>query len=503
LGNPTTIDLAPEKIIADNSKEFSERMKTLRASLERVKKVEAPVEAVKPVYDPLADIKLSLVVEEQSVHKVLRAVASQSKMNLLIDPQIIPEDHLITVDFHDTSASVVIRQLLDLTDLHGTIKDNMIVVKAMESDIFHLSFMESDLESSFSAGGDVLGGAGVQGSSAGQVKGEFTVSGTEMPSSNPYEALETMLGELVGESGGTYSMNRLNGSLYVSAKPSAMKTIRSMVQDYEDSMSRQVLIEAQFVEVDLNDSFKWGIDWTSLRDDVAFAFSPTGETLNGIAETTFGNLNQGARTITIPSSTAAPEGTTFRGYGMTQDVAVAIEMIQKYGDVSVISHPSIRVKHGLPAMISIGTSATYISDTKVTNNNSGGGVVTTQEVKTKNVFDGLMLGVVSFIAKNEDITLGVHPVQSKVNPQSLVLQDVGGDTRVSLPVVELKSIVTQLKLRDGDMVILGGLIDQDDSKLSNEVPGLGAIPFLGNLFKNKENAKSIKELVIILKVNMV
>jgi type II secretory pathway component GspD/PulD (secretin) len=123
-------------------------------------------------------------------------------------------------------------------------------------------------------------------------------------------------------------------------------------------------------------------------------------------------------------------------------------------------------------------------------------------VQTSQVFDGLMIGVVPFIDIDGNISLSVHPVQSKVDPLSLQLVSAGGDTRITLPVVDLKSMVTQLKVRSGDAVILGGLIDQTDARSSVEVPALGRIPILGNLFRQRANEDSVRELVLVLKVTL-
>ncbi|WP_162533823.1 pilus (MSHA type) biogenesis protein MshL [Colwellia sp. Arc7-D] len=522
-----------DKILA-KSKRSHDRNKLLREKLETIQKQQFEAQPVAPIYDPLDDINVNLVVENEDLHVILKAIAAQTEMNLLIHPTIAAGAYKVTVDFRNMPASSVLKHLFNLTDLNGEVKDNFISLKPMQEEIFYMSFMESEIQSSFSAGGDVLGGAGAEGgSSGGQVKGEFTVSGTEIPNNNPYEVLDEMLSSIVGASAGggygdnvsgasdfsevgelsvlgaairgdsqSYTLNRLTGSLFVRARPSVMRTVRKMVTDYEQALSKQVLIEAQIIEVELSDDYQYGIEWQTLRSNIAYTFNSGVESVTGVSRA-FGSLDQGSpATVTIPEYSSSPSNAASIYWG-DDNASAALTMIQEFGDVSVLSNPTIRSKHGLPSMISIGTSSTYISDTKVTNNNSSGATVTTQEVQTKNVFDGLMLGVVPFVSRNNDITLSVHPVQSKVNPLSLQLQKVGQDTEISLPVVQLKSIVSQLKLRDGDVVIIGGLIDQQDFVQEEEVPWFGRLPVLGNLFKKKTDSEAVKELVIIIKVTLV
>jgi MSHA type pilus biogenesis protein MshL len=256
------------------------------------------------------------------------------------------------------------------------------------------------------------------------------------------------------------------------------------------------------IEVKLNDSFRFGVDWSSLRKDIATAFTASSRVVSGVTGD-FGDLSQGTRTITISgNSLSAGTDPSLSWNRVTEEGAVAVDMMQKYGDVAVLSNPTIRSKHGQAAIISVGTSSTYVSDTRVVTTGASGTAITSQEIQTSQVFDGLMVGVVPYIDADGNISMSVHPVQSRVDPMSLQLVDAGGDTKVTLPVVDLKTMVTQLKVRSGDSVILGGLIDQADSRADSEVPGLGRIPLVGNLFKKRNNQNSLRELVIVLKVTM-
>src|SRR5690554_6728518 len=326
--------------------------------------------------------------------------------------------------------------------------------------------MESSTENNFSAGGDVLGGRGSRGSGSGgmtgggtgagsrQIQGQFTYSGTNMPNSNAYDELESMLNILVGQPasgnqvGGitgagsieeigrlsrldaairsdlpTYSLNRATGTLYVRAKPSVIRSVTELIETYDKIMANQILIDAQLVEVKLSDAFRWGIDWSSLRDNMATVFGSGSPVVSGVTGE-FGGLTQGARTITIPGGALGGDLTPSLSYNrVNSDVSIALDLMQRYGDVTVLSNPTLRSKHGQAAIISVGTSTTYVSDTRVVATGAGNTAITSQEVQTSQVFDGLMIGVVPFIDSRGNITLSVHPVQSKVDPSSLQLVD--------------------------------------------------------------------------------
>lgn len=522
------------EVVKKQSDEALKRMGELVASLEK-KSAPLPEQVVPPVFNPLEELKVSLVVENGELQYILKALADQTKMNLLIHPNLLGNSYKVSVDFRDVSALTVFDQLTRISDVHGTIEGNTLIINPMEEHIFQLGFMETNVSNSFSSGGDVLGGGG--GSSAGassgggnEIKGEFSVSGSNMPSSNPYTELESMLDVLVGKpeksalhSGvssasnieeigmlsrlGTairsdvplYSLNRMTGTLFVRAKPSVMNAVTNIVDNYEAILGGQILIDAQIVEVKLDDQFKLGIDWSNLRSSLAASFSSGHRTLEPVVSD-LNNIGQGLRSFSLTTPTIGGNVTPeFAAHYVGNSLAIALQTMQRYGDVTVLSNPTLRSKHGQPAIISVGTSAAYISDTRVVI--TGGDVGTTsQEIQTAQVFDGLMIGVVPYIDSKGDISLSIHPVQSKVDPASLALVDAGGDSKVTLPVVELKSMVTQVKVRSGDLIVMGGLIDQIDTRDESGIPGLSGIPLFGNLFKQRNNVNAVRELVLLLKV---
>lgn len=531
-----------EQMAAEQSERARERQARLRALLESQADMPPPIVAEPPAYNPLDEITVDLVVENAELQFILRALATQSGLNLVIHPNLIGTPYRMSLEFRNVSASKVLRQVARIADIDITLEDNTLIANPMQERVFQLGFMESNTSNSFSAGGDVLGGGnrsgsgGASGGASGsgrQIQGEFTYSGSSMPNSNAYDQLENMLVTLIGRTGSSqpanldsassieeigrmsrlgsairqdmpaYSLNRVTGTLYVRAKPSVMSTVTELIDTYEAILGGQVLIDAQIIEVKLDEAFRFGVDWTVLRENMATAFTDGVRAVTPL-EGEFGELAQGSRGLTISASgLGGAGGPSFSVNRVHSHLAVAVDAMQRFGDVSVLSNPTLRSKHGQPAIISVGTSSTFVADTRVvTSAGNTGSAFSSQEIRTSQVFDGLMIGVVPFIDSSGNISLSVHPVQSKVDPNSLALINTGGDTRVTLPTVELKSMVTQLTMRSGDAVILGGLIDQADSRRSTEVPAIGRVPLIGNLFRQRGNEESLRELILVLRVEL-
>jgi type II secretory pathway component GspD/PulD (secretin) len=178
--------------------------------------------------------------------------------------------------------------------------------------------------------------------------------------------------------------------------------------------------------------------------------------------------------------------------------------LNTFGKEKVVSNPSIRVKHGKPALISVGTSFTYKKRVQTTREVTTGTDRQITDVDVSSVFDGLILGVIPFIGENQRISLLINPINSSVNRESLVPQSVGsGDQQISLPEVRIKEMSTTIEMKSGDVVVLGGLIDDVQTTENNGIPILSRIPIIGYLFKSQTKDMESRELVIILSAKLI
>jgi len=525
--------------LVEQSKAYLRQQEILRQRLQKIQTKPAP-QPVVPVYDPLANVKVNLDVDNADIQFVLQALTSQAGVNLLIHPTLVHSPLRITLHFNNVSASTVLKQVMRLADLSGRVEDNVLVVRPLEQHVFHMDFMELEHSTHFSSGGDVLGSnslAGVGGSDSSSgtnvLTGEFRVEGNSARVVNPYAELKNMLDTLVGRQPGLldnnnvggaasvaevgklsqvstakrgdtpfYSLNRMTGTLFVQAKPSVMRTVANLVQRYKKVLGRQIMLEAQILEITLNDDFNYGIDWTELSHRASLAFGPIGQTVGGVT-TTFptNDVVQVGRTLTIPGQTLSANGRSFGSLAFVgTEFAATVSLLKGFGTVKTLSNPTLLSKHGQPSIISVGTSNSFVSQSGSTAI-SGVGSTISQNIQTSTVFDGLILGVIPFIADNGKVMLTVHPIQSSVDPGSLSLVPIG-DTAITLPRVELKELSTQLAMHSGDIVILGGLIDQGSGVANDQVPIFSDIPLLGYLFKKKQVTKKSRELVVVLKVTV-
>ncbi|MEN6585239.1 MAG: hypothetical protein ABFE02_04185 [Sulfuricella sp.] len=244
------------------------------------------------------------------------------------------------------------------------------------------------------------------------------------------------------------------------------------------------------------------MDWDLLRNHLAGVVGDAPIIANSASANLPGLAGLPLRALTFP--TRAIGAATGRSSGLMYSdsaVSIALNMLRNFGNVKVLSNPNIRVRNNTPALLSVGTSNRIVAKSTVTSSNPGGGASTiTADVQTDSVFSGVIVGVVPFIGERGDIDLLINPMQTEVDPVSLQLQDVGAGNKVTLPQISYKGMTTTLNLKDGDTVIIGGLIDQKTSSNERGVPGLSDVPALGRLFGAEATAHKSRELVMVLRV---
>jgi MSHA type pilus biogenesis protein MshL len=470
---------AAQAFIEKNADRLARRQETLRRTLSKRPPLKMPVRPVMPVYDPLDDHIVSFSMVDESIQSVLYALAKAVGMNIILDPSIKDEKRRLTLNFEKVPASQVLREVLASYDLFYENKDNVLRIKPYQEAMFSLNFLNTEVNSDFAVGGDVLGAG--EDKAIGGLAGNFKLTGRSAGQGNAYDVLENNIKGLLS-SGGKYALNRLSGSLYLKDTPAVIHSVARLVNNLKEMLGRQILIEARIIEVALSDEHRYGIDWSVLREEVA-----------GLARSTLTGWNLG-------------QGLILRHQDGDHTIDAVIDALDEFGHTRVVSNPSIRSKHSKPAIISVGTSFSYKKSIETTRTSNGTSEDLSTQVDVSTVFDGLILGVIPFIEEDGHISLLINPIKSDVDRASLEPESVGGadsGLSISLPRVLVKEISTTISLANNEVAVLGGLIDRRKESTDSGVPGLSKIPVLGYLFKNKVETEETRELVIILSVSLV
>jgi MSHA type pilus biogenesis protein MshL len=532
LSDPDTESVRRIQEVAQaESRKLLEQQERLLAELRKTAAAKV-LEPPAPQYDPLEGRTISVSISNGTISQILTAFADAAKVNLIVEPAVVQQGALTDMYLKDVSLREAFNELLRSYDVSGEIRNQTMRIRLHEEKFFAMNFLNVNSQMSLNSGGNVFGSNSSSGNSA--ISGSLSMTASSTQRADPYTEIENNLRAILGENrpanesqtaatnartpqeptqvqqpnqNQAFTLNRTSGTLFVKARPSQMRSVEKLIKQTQDMLTKQVYIEAQLIDVQLGDGYQLGVDWTQLRSRLALNFgvdalnlSPTG---NGSLPGSRGSYPGSSLTIparAIGSSTGLATGGI--GYADTNGSAV-INALRNFGTLRILSNPNIQVRNGTPAMLSVGTSLKYVSRSSASQNNVGGGATTTSsEVQTDSVFSGVMVGVLPMMRDDGKIELLINPVQSDVDPKTLELVQVNQFNSVSLPQVAYKGLTTTLNVNDGDVVVVGGLIDQKSSGSNSGVPFLADVPVLGKLVSQEGDARSSRELIVVLRVRL-
>lgn len=350
--------------------------------------------------------------------------------------------------------------------------------------------------------GSGAGGTGINGMPASASKSLETSSVQTSTDSKFWEEVSASLKILAGE-GGSVVVSPQSGIIIVKAMPASLRTVEKYLHAAELVNGRQVMLEAKILEVQLNDGYQSGINWAQLNGaQYKTAVGANANNLDIVGRAISGTLGQ-TLSANIPGATGSAAGLFSIAFN-DGDFAAVINLIKSQGAVHVLSSPRIATLNNQKAVLKVGTDDYFVTEI------TGGtiGTLTTPptppNVTLQPFFSGIALDVTPQIDETDNITLHVRPSVSIVKEKTKVVE-LGTLGELVLPlasssITETDSVV---RLKDGKIVAIGGLMNQsfDDSK--NRIPLLGEIPVLGQLFGNTSQSSQKRELVVLIKTTLI
>ena len=295
-------------------------------------------------------------------------------------------------------------------------------------------------------------------------------------------------------------------ALIITAPPKIMKSLMAVI-DKLDIRRAQVQVEAIIVEVDVNKSSNLGVQWllfgqgstvvpagvvnlpgagTSIVDLAATALS----VVQGTATTTT-TATTGTTTPAISSSTVGTGATVAIGRIASSGVnfAALIQAIRSDGTSNIISTPSLITMNNEEAEVKVTQEIPLITGSYATTTQSVAGTTSPfQTIQREEV--GTILKVTPHINEGNSVQLKIEQEDSSPGAKLADSADISTNKR---------SIKTTVLIEDGGIIVLGGLMSDTVTESEDRVPGLGAIPLLGNLFKSRSGSRQKKNLMVFIK----
>ncbi|MBL0708766.1 MAG: pilus (MSHA type) biogenesis protein MshL [Sulfurimonas sp.] len=288
-------------------------------------------------------------------------------------------------------------------------------------------------------------------------------------------------------------INKNAGLITITSTIRQMTRLEKYLKRLQEKVQLQVLIDVQLLSVTMEEGNTTGIDWKQL-----YALQNIDIKASYVSKNNVPTFSDGEITSTGPQSVSGASLLTLKAGGSINQV---VKFLQTQGDVVSISNPKVLTLNNQPALITAGTEYFYKIKSETNQQGTGGGVAaTTQNDTVQSVFAGVLLDITPEISDDKLITLKINPSLSETRTDISLTNASERKMPPDLNRRQLSSVVT---VKDGNRIILGGLINTRNIKKSNKVPILGDIPLLNYMFKYEEITKQTQELVIIIEPHII
>ncbi len=513
---------------------------TTRAEVEppeRVGLVDLPVlQLEERQKKPRPEKLYTLSVRSASIQDVLLSFSRESKENIVVDPDVQGK---VTVDLKDVTLTQALNALLLPLNLDYHMQSGFIRVAKPKkiTRIFHLDYvitsrsgsrgLTSNIASTTTTGGTTGGTTGTTGTTGGAGSQGSSVSGSDFQ--DIFLELEYGLAALglqsqgqvaggVGGAGGrggvggaigaarqtataggegggrgTFSINRQAGIILINSYPEILAKAAEFIEAVEGTIQRQVLIQAKIVEITLDNEFNYGIDW-----DLVFNLRNDKQVKKDDFPVTSQNSFVAGGTFAAAIAAGAGEFSQFTM--RTGAINLVMDALSKQGDVNVISSPKISTLNNQTAIIRATTQQTFFStDTKFVETSPG--EKTAETSVSKDVRDiGVTLDVTPQISASGMIIMNIHPAITDLVRTEEFKTGASGEeqTSATAPVLSIRETDTVVRVRDGETIVIGGLMKDKVTVTEKRFPLLWRIPGVGKIFTSRDKKTEKIDLVIFL-----
>jgi MSHA biogenesis protein MshL len=459
--------------------------------------------------------RYTVVVNEVPVKELLFALARDASMNVDIDPSL---EGIVTLNAIDQTLPQILDRIARQVELRYEIQDRNIIItpdkpyfRTYKIDYVNLS-RESTGTISIATqiattGTGAIAEGGVQvGGGAGNNNSTTAITNTS--DHRFWQTLTQNILAIVGEqaTGSATGLPVTNsvipnpeaGVINVRATSKQHQDIQAFIDQVMANAQRQVLIEATVVEVTLNDQYQAGIDWSVIH---RIGGRGAGfDVVQGIGPIPGAN----------PTRRQLRDVTSFILQYLNPDsdgkrIQVLLNLLREFGDLKVLSSPKIMVLNNQTAVLKVVRNEVFFEiDVQPGFVSFGAASQPTVDTTAKTVPVGFIMTVTPQINENDQITLNVRPTISTIfnevpdpNPE---LRRAGFNIVNLVPEIEVREMESVLKLSNGQVAVLGGLIQDSIRKGTSSVPLLSDLPILGDIvFKSRDNEYIKTELVIFLR----
>jgi MSHA biogenesis protein MshL len=472
-----------------------------------------------------AEARFDLIVNNALAREVFQAMVTDTRYSMLMHPEV-------TGTLSVTLRGVTVREALEaIRDVYGydfKLDGRRITVypPTLQTRIFMVNYLNTQRsgKSEVRVSGGVLavtpnnapGQAPTSGQSnaPGQQQQYTSIDSSKLTTTTKtdfwaeiHEALTGIVGNAAGRN---VVVSPQSGIIAVRAMPDELRQVDNYLKAARISVERQVMLEAKIVEVQLRDGFQSGVDWSILRGRGAGG-TYSGSTLNRLVNPAGGRPGlPGSEKLPLQDGTAFPvPGSGLFGLAFaTGSFEGILSFLETQGNTQILSSPRVATLNNQKAVLKVGTDEYFV--TGITGGSFTGATAnqaaqqTAPTISLTAFFSGIALDVTPQIDQADTVTLHVHPSVSAVN-ESVKQVDLGviGTYRLPVAANSTNETDTIVRVTDGNIVAIGGLMQVQKQDARSGLPGSTRIPFFSSLLGNQQQTTTKRELVVLIKPTII
>ena len=479
----------------------------------------ALAEPAPPIQQRLPEPKLDLLVNDVPARDVFLAIVADTRYSMLMHPDVAGSLSL-------TLRGVTVLETLEaIRDVYGydfKMVGRRITVYApsLQTRIFTINYPYAERTGSSSLR---VASGGLQGDSNRSSRRNSSDDSSDSQNENSVvmtssrtdfwgeltDAVESMLRGGVGRN---VTTSPQAGIMVVRAMPDELRQVARFLKEAQIAVERQVMLEVKIVEVELNDGFQSGIDWSGLGSGGGVSGA-----LGSIGGNTTGNSLVSGVQSGLPGFAAGAASAISGGVGLPSaasglfGLALAADgfqavlgFLETRGGVQILSSPRIATLNNQKALLKVGTDEFFVTNvsgggTSTDNNNSNNSNAALPTLSLTPFFSGISLDVTPQVDSTNNITLHVRPSVTAVS-EKVKEVDLGtvGNYRLPLASSAVNEFDTMVRIQDGNIVAIGGLMQLQSSRRSSGMPGT-----VSALLGNRVSSGRKRELVVLIKPTII
>lgn len=478
--------------------------------------------------------RLDLLVNNAQARDVFLAIVADTRYSMLMHPDV---SGTLSVTLRGVTVAETLEAIRDVYGYDFKIDGRRITIYAptLQTRIFTVNYPNSqrsgtsDLRVSSGAGqSSQTGGGNTGGSNSATAPGNSGTGGNGQRSEGSrvstssqtdfwLELADAVRGLVGSGEGRSVITSPQAGIMAVRGMPDELRQVEKFLKAAQVAVERQVMLEAKVVEVELRDGFQSGIDWSALKNGGGatgavgvLGGNTTSNTLvSGVQSNLPGFAAGGAALladgVSIPAAGAGLFGLAFA----TDGFQAVLGFLETRGDVQILSSPRVATLNNQKAILKVGTDEYFVTgvsggSTAAASSTTASSTSTLPTIALTSFFSGISLDVTPQIDDGTNITLHVHPSVTTVTEKTKQV-DLGsvGNYRFPMASSSVNETDTLVRIQDGNIVAIGGLMQMETNRKASGLPGTSDIPFWSSLFGNKANSGRKKEVVVLIKPSII